>query len=173
MSPVLHLLAERAPEDIDPEATRLGLLLLWLADDVIHSVNTQLRDFGITEKKLDVLLIFDAQTEEYDDSGSAETKMRQTPTGISEYFGISPATATTLLDWLEKRKLVARKDHPTDRRSTQVEITSAGRGMVEASLPVFLRACNSLVAALPKKDREALDRALVKIWKQLKSALPR
>lgn len=170
MSPVLRLLGERAEDGADLEASRLGLLMLWLADDIIRAVNKQLEAFDISEKKLDVLMIFAAQVGLDADSMERRPEgMLQTPTGIAEYFGITRATATGLLDWLEKRNLVERTRHPTDRRSTPIEITPAGRHLVDEAVPTFLQACTGLAASLTERDRKDLSRVLDKVWSQLKA----
>lgn len=170
MSPVVRLLRDSAPAGADLEASRLGLLMLWLADDIIQSVNHQLAPFDISEKKLDVLLIFAAQLGlDLDTTERRPDTMLQTPTGITEYFGITRATVTGLLDWLEKRNLVERKRHPTDRRSTPIEITEAGKDLVERALPTFRDACASLAADLSEKDRKDLSRILSKLWMRLKT----
>ncbi|WP_241127930.1 MarR family winged helix-turn-helix transcriptional regulator [Novosphingobium terrae] len=169
MSPVLRVLRERMPADTDLETSRLGLLMLWLADDIIRSVNEELEEFEISEKKLDVLLIFAAQAGLSADSATEPSQaMLQTPTGIADYFGITRATATSLLDWLEKRGLVERKRHPTDRRSTPIEITEAGTDLVDRAIPSFWHACHNLSSHLSARDQSDLSRILGKVWLNLK-----
>lgn len=122
MRPVLSLMKGADPSK-DVSAARLGLSLLWLADDVIAAVNRKLERVNISEAKLDVLMIFAAQLGRPEE----EWAVRQTPSGLSEYFGITKASATGLIDWLENRKLVTRTRHATDRRSTPVRITPKGK----------------------------------------------
>lgn len=163
MRPVLHVMKRNDP-DKDLSAVGLGLTMLWLADDVIAAVNRRLDRVGISEKKLDVLMIFANQRSEPDE----ERGMRQTPGGISEYFGISKASATGLIDWLEKRGLIARSHNLSDRRSTPIAITSSGESLVEDAVPIFERACEDLVSTLSEKDRKDLQRILNKLWTHLK-----
>ena len=56
--PHLALMAQTAARGTDAGAAGLGLLLLWLADDVEQRANAALAPFGISESKLDVLMIF-------------------------------------------------------------------------------------------------------------------
>lgn len=163
MRPVLRLM-KRSEPDKDVSAAGLGLTMLWLADDVIAAVNRRLDRVGISEKKLDVLMIFADQSSEPDEGRG----MRQTPGGISEYFGISKASATGLIDWLEKRGLIARSRHVTDRRSTPIDITAAGEELVDDAVPIFESACRDLVSTLSDKDRKDLQRILNKLWVHLK-----
>ncbi|MBD0707271.1 MULTISPECIES: MarR family winged helix-turn-helix transcriptional regulator [unclassified Streptomyces] len=163
MSPVLRVLSRSAPDrDISPAA--LGLTMLWVADDVIAAVNRRLDRLGISENKLDVLMIFAAQSAEDDTSRG----MRQTPSGIADYLGISKASATGVIDWLEKRGLIARTRQVQDRRSTPIEITPTGEDFVADAVPVFEDACRDLVSTLDDRDREDLQRILGKLWVHLK-----
>ncbi|MBJ7478410.1 MarR family transcriptional regulator [Rhodococcus sp. KBW08] len=163
MEPVLAMFDQYGSAD-DPPAARLGLLALWLADDIIGSVNRSLEPFEISERKLDVLLIFAAQAI----SDTDEPYMRQTPSGISDYFGISRASATGVLDWLEKREFVERTRTGTDRRSTPIQITEIGKGTVAETVPAFEEACRGLLAPLSDRDRKDLGRILGKWWTHFK-----
>jgi DNA-binding MarR family transcriptional regulator len=164
MRPVLNVMRGADPSK-DVRAARLGLSLLWLADDVIAAVNRKLERVNISEAKLDVLMILAAQLSQPDD----ERSVRQTPSGLAEYFGITKASATGLIDWLENRKLVARTRHATDRRSTPVQITPAGEKLVAQAVPIFEQACGELVDVLSERDRRDLQRILDKLWIHMKA----
>lgn len=158
----LRQIRRNARRGTDFEAVSLGLLLLFLADDVSRSVAKRLEPFAISEKKLDVLLLFTA------DAPRGEAPNPPTPTSIADYMNVSRASATGLLDWLEERNLIARRDHPTDRRSIQTEITSKGRDLVAKVLPTFSTACEDLTSFLSERDRADLRRVLAKVWNQIK-----
>jgi len=164
MRPVLGLMKGGDPSK-DVSAARLGLSLLWLADDVIAAVNRKLERVNISEAKLDVLMIFAAQLGRPEE----EWSVRQTPSGLSEYFGITKASATGLIDWLENRKLVTRTRHATDRRSTPVRITPEGEKLVAEAVPIFEQACGELVDVLSERDRRDLQRILDKLWIHVKA----
>jgi MarR family transcriptional regulator, negative regulator of the multidrug operon emrRAB len=169
MRPVLQLLDEHLPGRADVEAQRLGLLMLWLADDLIRIVNERLERFEISEKKLDVLMILAAQAELDEETIERDPDaMLQTPSGIADYVGVTRATVTGLLDWLEKRDLIARRGHPTDRRSMQIEITQAGKRLVAQAAPVFGDACTRLSSTLSERDRKDLSRILARLWSEVK-----
>lgn len=51
---------------------------------------------------------------------------------LANDLGVNSSTATRLVDRLVRRGLVDRDVHPDDRRATQVQITAAGRAVVEA-----------------------------------------
>jgi len=46
-------------------------------------------------------------------------------------FGLRGSTATSVLDRLEERGLVARRDNPDDRRSFLLELTAEGRRLAD------------------------------------------
>ena len=46
---------------------------------------------------------------------------------LQRAFGLRPSTLTNALDRLERRRLVARRTDPEDRRSVLVTLTAAGR----------------------------------------------
>jgi len=45
---------------------------------------------------------------------------------LVEVFGFPPSTMTSLLDRLEKKKLISRQTHPEDRRSFMIGLTEKG-----------------------------------------------
>jgi MarR family transcriptional regulator, negative regulator of the multidrug operon emrRAB len=162
MEPYLRQMRKVARRGADFDATSLGLLLLFLADDVTRSVATRLQPYGISEKKLDVLLLFTAK------ESTTEPLEPPTPTSIADYMNVTQSSATGLLDWLETRGLIGRKSHPTDRRSIQTEITPKGRELVAQVLPTFCSACEELAIGLTDRDRTDLKRVLSKVWNHIK-----
>ena len=70
---------------------------------------------------------------------------------------IHATTATLATDRLEKRDLIARSPHPTDRRATMVSITPAGRKIM-ADCTDALRAIGfGLVGSTADDQRELVD----------------
>jgi len=51
---------------------------------------------------------------------------------LADALDLSPRTVTSLVDLLERDRLVTRVPHTTDRRSTLVRLTGAGRTKVDA-----------------------------------------
>src|ERR1700710_2017150 len=54
----------------------------------------------------------------------------QTPTELARRLDITTASATELLDRLERDGHVKRRPHPTDRRKLMVDLTEAGAGAI-------------------------------------------
>jgi DNA-binding MarR family transcriptional regulator len=50
---------------------------------------------------------------------------------LSKHLMVHPTTITLRLEPLEKRRLVRRRPHPTDRRTVLATLTPTGRGVLE------------------------------------------
>lgn len=61
----------------------------------------------------------------------------QTPTELARRLDITTASATELVDRLQRDDHVGRRPHPTDRRRLLVELTATGRVEIEAILGGF------------------------------------
>ncbi|WP_242559708.1 MULTISPECIES: MarR family transcriptional regulator [Pandoraea] len=161
-APHLELLNQTGSAALRHKSASVGLLMLWLSDDVAAHLNKTLLPHGVTEKKFDILMLF----------GLAERGLLDietlTPTYISEYFDVTRSSVTGLLDWLEVRKLLARKSHKQDRRSFVLELTPKGRQLLNDALPDFWSSCESLVSVLSDEEASVLQTLLSKIWGHLK-----
>ncbi|MDR2332380.1 MAG: MarR family transcriptional regulator [Burkholderiaceae bacterium] len=161
-APHLELMRQTNPSALRRKSASVGLLLLWLSDDVLVHLNKQLAPHGMSEKKFDILMLF----------GLAERGLLDvsvlTPSYIAEYFDVTRSSVTGLLDWLEVRKLLARKSHAEDRRSLVLELTPTGRHLLNDALPDFWSGCESLVAALTPQEIAVFQGLLAKIWSHLK-----
>ena len=76
---------------------------------------------------------------------------------------LSSGSITTAIDRLETRKLVQRAQNAEDRRSRLVELTSAGRELIE---PAFNKHCLDMeesVSILRPRERQKLVRLLKKL----------
>ncbi len=63
---------------------------------------------------------------------------------------------TRILQILEKKRFCSRRRHPTDRRRALVEITAAGRALIEANAPESNRIFAEIEAAFGKERLETL-----------------
>ncbi len=89
------------------------------------------------------------------------------PSVISERALVTSGTMTSLLDTLTRRKLVRRIPHPDDRRMLLVDVTEAGRRVVDTVLPVTHRITQEMFANLSETERERLLRLLGRVQEQL------
>ncbi|MBK7722510.1 MAG: MarR family transcriptional regulator [Austwickia sp.] len=65
-------------------------------------------------------------------------------------------TMTNRIDRLERRGLVRRSPDPRDRRGVRVQLTPAGRDVVEAALAALLDWEHEFLSALPPQQRTEL-----------------
>ena len=73
---------------------------------------------------------------------------------------VTSGTMTNRVDRLTARGLVAREDHPGDRRGVLVRLTGEGRATVDAALSDLLRAEEQILAGLSVDQQGQLSMAL-------------
>ena len=85
---------------------------------------------------------------------------------LGAVLGVAPSRLVVLIDELQQRRLVDRRDHPHDRRSYALYLTEKGRDV----LKVIGRAARdheeSLCAALSAQERADLASLLERIARQ-------
>ena len=80
--------------------------------------------------------------------------------GLSDDLGVTRRNVTALVDALEEENLVRRRPHPTDRRSTVVELTEEGGRTMDTLYDRHRRAVAELFAGLTPGERGELIRLL-------------
>lgn len=103
----------------------LIMALLRTSALIDRACAAELSAFDLTEGRLSVLLAIDARGPD------------ATPARIADELGISRAAVTGLIDGLARQELVARQASSTDRRSTSVALTEAGRDALDRIGPVY------------------------------------
>jgi len=88
---------------------------------------------------------------------------KRTPTELSRTVLVSTATMTERLTRLEQRGLVLRTRSESDRRSVFVELTTAGRDLIDGAVQDLLAVETRLLDGLSEADRRALARLLAKL----------
>src|SRR5262245_2117159 len=82
---------------------------------------------------------------------------------LGEKLGIFPSRLVAVIDELEERGLVERRDSPTDRRSYALYLTEAGREALEQIGRVGREHQDALCAALDESERAQLAGLLSRI----------
>ncbi len=82
-------------------------------------------------------------------------------TDIASFFDQAPRTVTQAIDWLEQNGLVTRSPVAEDRRVKLVQITDAGREMLEQGLPLYDGIVANTFGSLSDTELVALDTALL------------
>ncbi len=119
--------------------------MLRLADVITDAVTIPLREDELNLADFQALAVLDG----------AEAPM--TAIELNAYLHLTSGSVTSLLDRLEKRSLVARQPHPTDRRKVHVAITDGGRALVDAHLPGTVAIQTALFAALTTEQLTELN----------------
>ncbi len=74
---------------------------------------------------------------------------------------------TSLVDTLERRGLVERRPHPTDRRKVLIHLTPDAQRIIDQQLPAIHAVITQAISTLPEPDREHLLTSLTTIQAQL------
>jgi DNA-binding MarR family transcriptional regulator len=122
-------------------AVRTGEAFLALAD-------RRLRDYGLSAGARQVLAVLDGE------GGSLS------PSVIAERLIITTASMTSLLDTLQRRRLIQRTPDTEDRRRVVVTITAEGSRVIRRLLPEMLALQDEVAAGLSPADRAELVRLL-------------
>ncbi len=85
---------------------------------------------------------------------------------LGERLGTLPSRVVSLVDELEKRGLVERRDDPEDRRSYELHLTEAGRETLGEIGRVAREHGESLCSALSERERRQLAAMLARIAEQ-------
>lgn len=82
---------------------------------------------------------------------------------LAREIGLDASAVTRLLDKLESRALVARTRSAADRRVVHVELSAAGRAMLEGLQPIYVDMLEKILAGFTTGEADALKHLLRKI----------
>ena len=89
------------------------------------------------------------------------------PSVVAERMVTTTGTMTSLIDTLVRRGLVRRLPHPDDRRMLLIDITDAGRDVVDRVLPVTHRITKDVFQVLTEDERQLLLELLGRVQERL------
>ncbi len=146
-----RLSATRSRQEIEPyqvtaRISRIGLHIARQQEEAFGSFRLNRGEVGV----LGALLL-------------AGSKQQLSPTQLFKGLMLSSAGITSRLDRLESRGYVRRTRHPKDRRGVLVELTDAGRKVLEQAVATDARGEQELLAVLTKEDRRVLVALLKKL----------
>lgn len=90
-----------------------------------------------------------------------------TPTEISRYTGLTTGATTTMLDRLEKRRIIARKSNPKDRRGIIIQIHSEYSNAAQKEVVGIQKAHRDLIASFSEEELEIVFKFLSKFTKNV------
>lgn len=79
---------------------------------------------------------------------------------LADDMGVHPSNATRACDRLVAADLVDRRDNPADRRHLQLELTAAGRRLIDGVIARRQAAIARILQRMPVTHRRALGRAM-------------
>jgi DNA-binding MarR family transcriptional regulator len=101
----------------------------------------------------------------------AGPQQRLSPTQLFRGLMLSSAGMTSRIDRLERRKLVRRIPDPNDRRGVLVELTDAGRKVLEEAVAANTKSERALLGDLSPKQVTALGKLLREVLATLEPGL--
>ena len=121
-----------------------------IAQDLFNSAEKTLKPYDLTPEQLHPLK-----------SMSANEGLTQRELG--DLAGKTPANMTRLLDRLEAKELVERRNSTEDRRISLVFLTPKGLALVDEVKEIFDGYLETLYRGISAKEREAARKTLEKI----------
>ena len=94
---------------------------------------------------------------------TAGPSQRLSPTRLFKGLMLSSAGITSRLDALESRGLVKRTPDPSDRRAVQVELTDAGRKLLDEAIAANTKTEHELLGNLTAAEIASLGKLLRKM----------
>jgi DNA-binding MarR family transcriptional regulator len=86
---------------------------------------------------------------------------------LKEELGVTATNITALVDALEGDGLVMRRQHPTDRRATLIELSPKAEDEVALGCTVYKDRVAELFSELTEGECRDLTRMLEKLWNKL------
>jgi len=156
--PTEHTLSQIADRysELDPSALKTCVALLKSGSDLLTAFETLLGRHGLSQGRFLSLIVLNRHPEK-----------AISPSTIAEKVGVKPATMTGLLDGLEQKGQIKRLSDPEDRRRVGIQLTEAGRQILDKMLPGYYKQIAKFMADLDEDERQNLIFLLGKVNKGL------
>jgi DNA-binding MarR family transcriptional regulator len=79
---------------------------------------------------------------------------------VADHMGLTPPSASTLVDGLIERSMMTREEHPDDRRRVRLAVTSRGQAILEASTRGTMTYLAKKLNSISADDREVIVKAM-------------
>jgi DNA-binding MarR family transcriptional regulator len=150
----------------DVIAERLGYLLKHAQQRFSELTATRFAPLGITGREAAVLRTVASAGRQA--AGGAQPAGRAQPAGdgpssqgeVARLLGVDRTTMVALIDELQDKGLVLRRQDPGDRRKNAVELTDAGRGALRQADEAADEVEQAFLAPLTAGEAEQFRRAL-------------
>lgn len=132
----------------------LPRLIYFMAQDIKNIAEKILKPYELTIKQFHPLKIL---------AISSGLTQRQ----IGDECNKSPANLTRILDRLQKKLLIERRDNPEDRRASLVFLTSQGEALVKEVTGILCSFDDKCLTGISPHDQQVLRRTLEKMTDNL------
>lgn len=143
----------RERPDLDPSPMAVIGRMRRISDDFTDALVQNYRRFGLGEGEFDVLCAL----------RRAGSPFALTPSDIAENTMVTAGATSKRVDRLESAGLVVRRAQGEDGRSRIVEMSEAGRRLIDAAYPAHLELEHELLSPLDHEERDELERLLRKL----------
>ncbi|NTU98907.1 winged helix-turn-helix transcriptional regulator [Candidatus Falkowbacteria bacterium] len=133
-----------------PKNTKQLSSLLFLAQRILHR--------HVSGRCASSMSILHLETVRYIKDNEAVT-MRS----LSKYLGITPPSATSLVNDLAEQGLIKRKGNEGDRRVVELEVTAKGKKRLKEGLSNMVLHMDKTLSKLTPEEQEQLVKMLLKI----------
>ena len=132
----------------------LGRLIYFTAQEMSNFAEKVLKPYDLTLEQFHLLKNMP------EDAGLSQRE-------LGEVANKKPANMTRILDRLENKGLMVRRDNPEDRRAALVSLTEKGRDLIAKVHGGFEDVSNRLVLGTSEKEQETTRHVLQKISQNL------
>jgi DNA-binding MarR family transcriptional regulator len=141
-------------ERVGPSGPMAAVTSVMRAQQILQStVDAALKPHGLTFARFEALVLLT-----FSRRGSLPMRV------MGERLQLHPTSVTNIVDRLEAGGLVKRTPHPSDRRTTLVEITESGRTLT-TSATTSVSEVNLGLRGLTERQTEQLTELLAKVRK--------
>ncbi len=138
--------------ELDPSALKTCATLLRTGSDLLTAFENLLSRHGLSQGRFLTLIVLNRTPDK-----------AINPSTLAQKVGVKRATMTGLLDGLEKNELIKRLAHQKDRRKISIQLTDAGRNVLDKMLPNYYSHIAQLMKYLSENERQNLNSLLKKI----------
>ncbi len=144
--------AELWSERVGPSTTMAAVTSVMRVQQILQSaVDAALRPHNLTFARYEALVLLT-----FSQHGSLPMRV------MGDRLQLHPTSVTNIVDRLEHDKLVQRLPHPTDRRTTLVEITDSGRDLMKQATEAVDRIDFGL-SGVTERQKQQLTELLGKV----------
>jgi DNA-binding MarR family transcriptional regulator len=79
---------------------------------------------------------------------------------VADHIGLTPPSASMLVDGLIQRGMMTREEHPNDRRRVRLTVTGAGEAILETSTHGTMTYLAKKLSSVSADDREVIVKAM-------------